>query len=387
MKNANAILDEYQRTASASADAAQSLPLAVFHDEHVFQQECQRIFRQDWVFICSAQEISESGDYFAFRLAGENIAIIRGKDDELRALSNICRHRATPLLDEGFGNVDKLIICPYHAWAYNDKGALKGAPLVNDPHFSKEDHCLPQFHLQQWQGLLFINLSNDPQPLQQRTGALDEYLALFDLPRFTSGIRGKTEHWQANWKLVLENAMESYHLFKVHQQTLEKTTPTKKSYYLAGDYQWTLTGGEITDTGSRIMKWLSGNTPEIFGHYILLSLPPSFVGILTYDSFDWLQVMPVDSENSWVRSGGISTTDKYHKGYAIESFTQAFFAEDKIICERVQQGMRSQLSQGGKLTSLERILVDFHQYLANRLFASNTDAFYENTEMTKLLKK
>ena len=65
----------------------------------------------------------------AMDLAGEAIAVVRTSKGELVALSNICRHRGTPLLDEGFGMIEKNIICPYHAWTYSHEGDLKAIPF------------------------------------------------------------------------------------------------------------------------------------------------------------------------------------------------------------------------------------------------------------------
>ncbi|MEM7292467.1 MAG: Rieske 2Fe-2S domain-containing protein, partial [Pseudomonadota bacterium] len=100
----NNLLDNYQTLATASLTDAHSLPFGVYHDETVYRQEIDSIFRSDWVFVCFEQELPEAGDFFAFSLGGESLAVVRGADGGLRALSNNCRHRGTPLLDDGFGN-------------------------------------------------------------------------------------------------------------------------------------------------------------------------------------------------------------------------------------------------------------------------------------------
>ncbi len=383
MKN---ILDSYRDTAAAALEEAHSLPFAAYSHADVWNMEAEQLFRQEWVFVCCEQELPNSGDYFAFQLAGEALMLMRGKDGQLRALSNNCRHRGTPLFPLGFGQLgnngksDKYIVCPYHAWAYETDGALKAAPLVGKVTVDKKSHCLPEFHLQGWHGLLFINLAENPQPLSQRLQGIDEYLSLFNLDRFIAGRSGAVEHWRANWKLAIENAMESYHLFQVHENTLEKTTPTRDAYYIAGCSEWTLTGGKMAKTNNKIMQWLAGKQPEAFDHYVLVSLPPSFVGILTYESFDWLQVLPIDEHNCQIRSGGIAESIKGYDDRSVKAFTDAFFKEDKDICESVQTGMTSQLSSGGKLVEMERIVVDFHQFLANRLFATEPNNFYQAEE-------
>jgi len=380
------LLQSYQQFSEAPLPEAQSLPFAVYHDKTVYETEAQQVFREDWVFACAEQQLPNAGDYFAFDLVGEAVVIIRGADGQCRALSNICRHRGTPLLDEGFGNVERHIICPYHAWSYKDTGELKAVPYPGEIKVDKQAHCLPRFHLQTWMGLLFINLSANPYPLVERMEGIDSYLSVFKPERFTQGYTGGTEHWQANWKLVMENAMESYHLFKVHKETLETVTPSKQAYYIAGSSEWSLTGGKMVDTRSRLEKWLMGDGPEAYNHYVLVSLPPSFVGIMTYESFDWIQILPDGPEGSIIRSAGIAESSGQYDDRLMQEFVEAFFAEDKWICERVQKGMHSRLGSGGKLVGMEKILVDFRQFLASRLFGSDVDAFSETTEAERFLR-
>ena len=81
--------------------------------------------------------------------------------------------------------------------------------------------------------------------------------------------------------------MESYHLFKVHATTLKPYAPTRGAYYIAGSARATATGGAV-----------KGGE-----HYLLVSLPPGFVGVLSGDGFDWLSVHPVDVARCTVRTG------------------------------------------------------------------------------------
>lgn len=381
------ILENYREIAEADIDDAQSLPFSAYSSAPIWQLEEEQVFRKEWVFMCSEQKLSKPGDYFAFQLVGEALVIIHGKDGQFRALSNNCRHRGTPLLDEGFGQLDKHIVCPYHAWTYETDGELKAVPLAGKIKVDKKSHCLPEFHLQSWHGLLFINLSENPQPLSQRVQGLDDYIELFELDRFQEGYFREPETWKANWKLAMENAMESYHLFKVHENTLEKTTPTRDAYYLAGSSEWSLTGGRMAQKTSKIMKWLTGDYPEAYDHYVLVSLPPSFVGILTYDSFDWVQVLPIDEQHCEIRSGGISKSKSGFSEQYVKGFVEEFFQEDKDICERVQQGMNSKLGHGGKLVEMERIVADFHQFLARRLFGSESSEFFQGEKASLFLVK
>ncbi len=374
------LMQAYQQSASAAITEAECLPLAVYHDVSVYEAEVTHSFHADWVFLCAENRLENVGDYYALNLAGEPIAVVRGKDGELRALSNVCRHRGTPLLDDGFGQLSKNIVCPYHAWTFSDSGQFIGAPLTGEVKVETEKHCLPQFHTAIWNGLVFVNLADAPQPFSEKVAGLDDYLAMFDLARFKHSYQLPSEHWHSNWKLAVENGIESYHLFKVHKETLEPMTPSKQAYYVAGSSEWALTGGQMKDTRGTLSKWLMGSYPEAYNHYLLLFLPPSLIAVITYDGFNWIQILPEDPEHCAVIPGGLLEHKVKDFSGPEFQFTEAFLSEDKEICERVQRGMHARKGKGGKLVSLEQILVDFRQYLANRLFGTEPEPFRQTAE-------
>ena len=367
----NDIEQQYIASADAALPGANCLPFSLYSDEAVYQLEKAQIFHGDWVFVCAERQLPKPGDYFSLTIAEEPVVVVRGSDEQLRALSNVCRHRGTLLKDEGVGHT-KQFVCPYHAWAYQNDGKLIGVPYAEEGEVNKAKHCLPQFALEVWQGLVFVNLDGKAQPLAKRFAPIERYLSIYGYSRFNVHYPGTTEHWQCNWKLAMENAMESYHLFKVHRKTLETVTPTKQAFYLEGGSNWSLTGGRYTDTSGMLTKWLVGEGSPVDRHYVLVSLPPSLVGILSSDSFAWINVDPSGATECTVRLGTLSTQGSVSQSEA--EFIATFFAEDKMICERVQKGMRSTHSRGGSLIDMERVVVDFHQYLASRVSGSTGSA-------------
>ena len=371
------IVDQVTEAAKQPLEDAHSLPFPAYTDPEVYAAEAVKVFAADWVFVCMAGELANPGDYFALSLAGEPIIVLRDDVGELRALSNICRHRGTVMLDAGFGRVDKFITCPYHAWAYSKQGELQAVPHNKLIAVDRAEHRLDQFALETWNGLVFVHLGANPTALRDRLSGIDDYLRLFNPGSFDQVSAGEIESWQTNWKLAMENAMESYHLFKVHAQTLELYSPTRDAYYIAGNSEWTLTGGATQRKKGLLDKLLGEAHSELYDHYILVSLPPSFVGILSYGSFGWLSAHPLDAHTTQIRSGA-----SYLGGGAgevqVDEFTKAFFLEDKEMCERVQLGMQARLGRGGKLVDLERVVTDFHQYLASRLGGLPSTQRYED---------
>jgi choline monooxygenase len=115
-----------------------------------------------------------------------------------------------------------------------------------------------------------------------------------------------------------------------------------------------------------LLSWITGSD-KVDDRYVLMAIPPGFVGIVSHDSFGWLNVRPTNVQSSLIQAGAMSSySGKDSKGNI--EFTQAFFAEDKVICERVQSGMSSRHVTGGSLVELEEVLVNFYQFLNSRLF-------------------
>ena len=362
------------RSAMAPPEEARALPFAAYRDESLFDLEMEHLFRGDWIAVCAEAALENAGDYLALDIGGEPLALVRGADGELRALSNVCRHRGTLMLEPGIDCLEKgTIVCPYHAWSYADTGAFRGAPYTHGLKIDPEEHSLPAFRTETWMGVVFVCLDPDAPPLAQRLAGIAPHLDEFDPASFTAaGPMASPEVWDANWKLIVENGIESYHLFKVHEQTLEKVTPTRGAYYIEGSAPWTLTGGEVVQyggdgvVGKLVNSLFGGNAND--DHYVLVSIPPSFVGVMGLDSWDWIIVHPVGPTSSRVLQGTLtrqpldSVSQKIGQGYAT-----AFLEEDRWICERAQAGMASEHSRGGRLVPLERVVADFHNYLAWRL--------------------
>ncbi|MEM7100534.1 MAG: aromatic ring-hydroxylating dioxygenase subunit alpha [Pseudomonadota bacterium] len=376
----SALLEQYKQHAERPHGQALSLPFGAYTQSEALALEHERVFKQDWIFVCSELELPNAGDYFALTLADEPIVILRGSDGVVRALSNVCRHRGTPILDDGFGHINKYMTCPYHAWAYNHEGELAAIPYNNVIAVDKGAHQLHHFHLQSWHSLLFVHCGTPECTLEEKLQGLDEYVTPFDLDNFDKGRPGESEHWSCNWKLAMENAMESYHLFKVHESTLETITPTKQAYYLAGCSEWAVTGGASSASQGFVANLLLDKNNPTHSHYLLISLPPSFVGILSYGTFGWLSAYPTSASHTLIRPGTIGRAKYLKESRSGTSFTKAFFAEDQYICERVQKGMRASHGQGGPLVDMERVVVNFHQYLSSRLFNSQPSEFYEDPQ-------
>ncbi|MGI9644425.1 MAG: aromatic ring-hydroxylating oxygenase subunit alpha [Ilumatobacteraceae bacterium] len=341
-------------------DPERALPAAAYRPDS-FAADMERIFRDDWVFVGTADEVAEPGDYVAVDLGGQPVIVLRNQAGELAALSNMCAHRGTLLVD-GRGST-KRFQCPYHAWTFRDDGGLLSVPHAERDAVDRAAHCLPAYRAGEWHGLVFATMNPGAAPLADRFAHLESLAAetaMAGLHHWTSA-RGH-EMWDANWKLVIANAMESYHLFKVHPETLEPYSPTADAYYLLGNADGTATGGRNTD-GTE---------------YTLFSLPPNFVGAVTNGSLLWQTVQPVAADRTRVITGGayrspppdassgLSKWMAKAMSKASEMAVPDFLPEDKFICERGQRAATGDFTPG-PILAVEQVISDFHHYLNRQL--------------------
>ncbi len=125
-------------------ECAHTLASRFYTDPAILEIEKSRIFRRTWQLVgtlsrsCGEENgvrrtIADPESFFTAGLAGEPIIVVRDKQGELRAFSNVCRHRAGPIaLGSGCKNV---LRCQYHGWTYTLDGRLIGTPDVEGVEF------------------------------------------------------------------------------------------------------------------------------------------------------------------------------------------------------------------------------------------------------------
>lgn len=220
-----------QELAALPADRPMGMPGAFYTAQEQFDHEAATVLRHGWHCLGRADEIPAAGDFFTAQLLNEPLIVVRGDDDTVRVLANICRHRGMPLA-EGQGQV-KRFVCSYHAWAYGLDGALLRAARMKNAGFDPAKCRLHEHNAQLWNGFIYVNLDRAAPPFEHPE--LDALLAPYETEKFRV-VHTAEENWHTNWKCLVENFMEGYHLSVVHPQTLHGYTPTGLARKLvAGD--------------------------------------------------------------------------------------------------------------------------------------------------------
>jgi phenylpropionate dioxygenase-like ring-hydroxylating dioxygenase large terminal subunit len=182
--------------------------------------EHERVWPRVWQIACSIDHVSEPGDYFEYRVGRYAVLVVRGRDGELRAFQNACKHRGN-VICAGAGQGLKNLRCPYHGWMYDLRGELTGVPSHKGfgAGLDRKALALTPACVDTWGPMVFVNLDPNAVPLSEYLEAVPGDSAALDLDRFRCVARILTKA-PANWKLVADGFSETYHIQTLHREML-----------------------------------------------------------------------------------------------------------------------------------------------------------------------
>ena len=158
------------------AGTALTLPANCYTQPAFADAERRAVFARSWQLVAHGAQVNFAGDHAVAEVAGVPLLAVRGDDGVLRALHNVCRHRAGPLA-ECDGRHARELVCRYHGWRYALDGRLLGAPdMGRAPDFDVTAIRLPQARVAQWQGLVFAALDDAAPPFEQLVEAIEARL-------------------------------------------------------------------------------------------------------------------------------------------------------------------------------------------------------------------
>jgi len=200
-------------TVSASVPAALSPHL--YLDPEVLPLEDERIFSRTWQFAGHVSQVPDPGTYLTANAGTQPVLVLRDDEGELRAFRNVCRHRGSRLLS-GSGDCKKAIRCRYHGWTYRMDGQLIGVPEGRQiPGLDKSALGLFPARVEVMCGLVFVNLDIQATPLTEQVAGLPERLAPYGFETLKPKVEKETSQ-PANWKIVVDNYLEGYHVPIAH---------------------------------------------------------------------------------------------------------------------------------------------------------------------------
>lgn len=332
---------------------ATALPRDAFVDASVFAAESSEVLKAGWLPVARCNALPNAGDYHCVDLLDVPLVVTRDSAGRLQVLSRVCRHRGMPVV-EGTGNRQDFS-CPYHLWRYDLQGKLLFAPAMDRfPAFDATRCNLPTVRHEEWGGWLFVNLSASAVPLAEQLAPLTARFGNVDTAQLvTATTLDFDSPW--NWKVMVENFLESYHHIGPHANTLQPYNPAFGTY-----------------------------ATEHFGNFTILENPPSAPGgngfvvacifpltLISITESDvpwavWYEFLNVKHDGFQLRIHLLMTPEQAAIEALVTStaaLVRAIHIEDIVVCAGVQTGLRSPLYESGPLSDLEGCLWHFHRYL------------------------
>ena len=200
---------------------------SVLVDPVILEQESERIFARSWIYVGHESEIAEPGDFRTRTVAGRPLIFARDGAGSVRGYLNTCRHRGAMLCREREGN-RRRFTCMYHGWTYDIDGKLVGVPGRESygASFDAGELGLAEVpRLEEYRGFWFAHFGSDASPLVKYLAGATEYIDLVvdQSPGARLEIVTGTQEYdiRGNWKLLVENSFDDYHLHATHSTYLD----------------------------------------------------------------------------------------------------------------------------------------------------------------------
>ena len=190
-----------------------SLPGWIYSDPEFFELERKSIFSKCWHLVCHVNDVPEAGDFQTLNVINESILTVRGKDGQVRSFHNVCRHRASRLVDSESGNCGHMITCPYHAWSYATDGRLVGVPMrANYPGMDPKQYGLAPIEQEIWRGFVFVRFAPGLPSVQDQFAPYADEIASAPLEDIKPLGPARMQTRSVNWKNVSDNYSDGLHI-------------------------------------------------------------------------------------------------------------------------------------------------------------------------------
>lgn len=336
--------------------------------KEILKLENEKIFGCTWNYIGTTDDFINHNDFITTTIDDIPV-VVQNLKGELKAYKNICSHRHSIIQIEAKGN--RMLMCPYHGWAYNESGVPKGIPKKPLFKFTDEElECLKlrEFKLEICGKLVFVNINNNATSLREFLGD-KVYLELEDISNNFGELVDVNELViKANWKILVENTLESYHVNLIHADSFLKLGASGMDFEFNGNHSaWNarLILSENEGKQKKVYKPYQNRGFKILGYKHILVFPNVLISTTYGVSFNLSLITPIDENSSMFRSFVFITKTEESKLYksplekiyedSLINFNRQVFSEDKEICEKVQLGVKSSHYTGELSDEEERV--------------------------------
>jgi choline monooxygenase len=328
------------------------LPGAAYVSETFKQLEDEHLFAKSWTFVGFAHQLPLSGDIQPLTTAGQNIFLIRNEKHEIKAFHNVCRHRNLQLVVEP-SNCGRVIRCPYHSWSYDLAGKLKNTPFFGGAAkqpcdgFDLKDNGLAAIDCEVWHDWIFVNLDSNAVPFADFVKPLKTMLGDNDVTQYKPVAIVEFGEVACNWKLLMENFIEPYHVQFVHKKTTSQ--PLENHYAVVEGHCL----GSAADLSDEQVANARVGTLGVTSRY--LTLFPNFViGTYRPDQLGIHLNIPINAGTTrQSRVIYLHKDSKYSEDQiqGLKKLWHSVHLEDHEMTQRLQIGRQSHLAAAGGVLS------------------------------------
>ena len=324
------------------------LPASAYTSDVFFRAECDTLFTNNWVFVGFVHEFIKPGDAIPITVAGQPVVLIKNNKSQINTFHNACSHRCLKLVDKPM-NVGSMLSCPYHCWTYSLDGDLCATPFFGGSDhkpegFNMSEHGLKSIKTVSWHDWIFINLSGNAPDFEDYAAPL---IKNFDDINFQQVKPVATLNFgeiSTNWKFLMENFIEPYHVQFVHQST---TKQPLKDHYTVIDGVCLGSAIDLDDkekVGDKLS--VSSRYFTLFPNFVIARYFPDQIGVHLNT--------PIDSGHTQQKRVIYTSEGQAISKQEIDAIKNLWWdvhKEDHEICEKLQLGRASPVSNEGGLLS------------------------------------
>jgi choline monooxygenase len=325
-----------------------SMPPASWYASPAFDElEKRTVFARSWQPVARVAELGAPGAYVSGCLAGEPWVVVRGATGELRAFSNVCRHKGREVVT-GSGVADGALVCGYHAWAYGFDGRLERAPrIAGILDFDRDAMSLRPLRVEVWGPWVFVNADPAAAPLAPRLAPLEASLegGGWSRLRYVDKVEWIIE---CNWKVYVDNYLDGgYHIPHMHPSLDAQLD--MKSYKTELFDGFSVQTSAPTSSDAELQSGLDAGA-RIGTGAVYAWLYPNFMLNRYGPCLDTNHVVPLGPSRCKVLYEFHFLGDAADDGFVRASMEQSAVTqrEDIEICESVQRGLASRSYDPGR---------------------------------------
>jgi choline monooxygenase len=361
-------------------ECAHTLASRFYTDPAVLDIERQRVFLRTWQLVRTLQQscgelagskrtISDPETFFTADVAGEPVIVVRDKQGELRAFSNVCRHRAGPIaLGSGCKNV---LRCQYHGWTYTLDGRLIGTPDVEGVEFfDRSTMGMVPLRCETWGQFIFVNFNLKAEPLSAFLGQIPQQAKGFQFEGLEFAER-RDYVIDCNWKVYVDNYLEGYHIPIAHPGLMKEIDYAQ---YRVDTFRYhsqqfaPIRAMQSEDAGERLYAPGTG-LPDALYFWVF----PNLMLNIYPDNIQTNVIVPLSHEKTltifewfFLDTGTEKVRERIRKTIAFSDEVQK---EDVNLCEHVQRGLRSSTYDRGRYSVKRENGVHHFHMLLNEFLA------------------